>query len=96
MWDIIYLIRIYCSYKQKQYGEATFQELMPYGASVYYGVSAMIKGLLVTAVAVCIMALVSKEDGIEPLKEITTLKSESTLLALELTPQLWSMAHLRH
>lgn len=70
-----------------------FQELMPYGASVYYGVSAMIKGLLVTAVAVCIMALVSKEDGIEPLKEITTLKSESTLLALELTPQLWSMAH---
>ncbi|MCB4335804.1 zinc ribbon domain-containing protein [Bacillus cereus] len=72
---------------------AAFQELMPYGASVYYGVSAMIKGLLVTAVAVCIMALVSKEDGIEPLKEITTLKSESTLLALELTPQLWSMAH---
>lgn len=72
---------------------AAFQELMPYGASVYYGVSAMIKGLLVTAVAVCIMALVSKEDGIEPLKEITTLKSESTLLALELAPQLWSMAH---
>ncbi len=72
---------------------AAFQELMPYGASVYYGVSAMIKGLLVTAVAVCIMALVSKDDGIEPLKEITTLKSESTLLALELTPQLWSMAH---
>ena len=72
---------------------AAFQELMPYGASVYYGVSAMIKGLLVTAVAVCIMALVSKEDGIEPLKEIATLKSESTLLALELTPQLWSMAH---
>ena len=32
------------------------------------------------------MALVSKEDGIEPLKEIATLKSESTLLALELTP----------
>ena len=44
------------------------------------------KRTLVTAVAVCIMALVSKEDGIEPLKEITTLKSESTLLALELTP----------
>ena len=51
------------------------------------------KRTLVTAVAVCIMALVSKEDGIEPLKEITTLKSESTLLALELAPQLWSMAH---
>ncbi|PEP24301.1 hypothetical protein COL77_02575 [Bacillus wiedmannii] len=72
---------------------AAFQELMPYGASVYYGISAMIKGLLVTAVVVCIMALVNKEDSIEPLKEITTLKSESTLLALELTPQLWSMAH---
>ncbi|MBE5106909.1 zinc ribbon domain-containing protein [Bacillus thuringiensis] len=70
-----------------------FQELMPYGASVYYGISAMIKGLLVTAVVVCIMALVSKEDSIEPLKEMTTSKSESTLLALELTPQLWSMAH---
>ncbi|PEJ09320.1 hypothetical protein [Bacillus wiedmannii] len=72
---------------------AAFQELMPYGASVYYGISAMIKGLLITAVVVCIMALVNKEDSIEPLKEITTLKSESTLLALELTPQLWSMAH---
>ncbi|MGE1107767.1 zinc ribbon domain-containing protein [Bacillus wiedmannii] len=72
---------------------AAFQELMAYGASVYYGISAMIKGLLVTAVVVCIMALVNKEDSIEPLKEITTLKSESTLLALELTPQLWSMAH---
>ncbi|PEF36094.1 hypothetical protein [Bacillus wiedmannii] len=72
---------------------AAFQELMPYGASVYYGISAMIKGLLVTAVVVCIMALVNKEDSIEPLTEITTLKSESTLLALELTPQLWSMAH---
>ncbi|MGO5009461.1 zinc ribbon domain-containing protein [Bacillus wiedmannii] len=72
---------------------AAFQELMPYGASVYYGISAMIKGLLITAVVVCIMALINKEDSIEPLKEITTLKSESTLLALELTPQLWSMAH---
>ncbi|MDC7974515.1 MULTISPECIES: hypothetical protein [Bacillus] len=72
---------------------AAFQELMPYGASVYYGISAMIKGLLITAVVVCIMALVNKEDSIEPLKEITTLKSESGLLALELTPQLWSMAH---
>lgn len=72
---------------------AAFQELMPYGASVYYGISSMIKGLLVTAVVVCIMALVNKEDSIEPLKEITTLKSESALLALELTPQLWSMAH---
>ena len=51
-----------------------FQELMPYGASVYYGVSAMIKGLLVTAVAVCIMALVSKEDGIEPLKRNNNFK----------------------
>ncbi|RXJ16123.1 zinc ribbon domain-containing protein [Bacillus albus] len=72
---------------------AAFQELMPYGASIYYGISSMIKGLLVTAVVVCIMALVNKEDSIEPLKEITTLKSESALLALELTPQLWSMAH---
>lgn len=72
---------------------AAFQELMPYGASVYYGISSMIKGLLITAVVVCIMALVNKEDSIEPLKEITTLKSESALLALELTPQLWSMAH---
>ncbi|MFB6650193.1 zinc ribbon domain-containing protein, partial [Bacillus toyonensis] len=83
----------FIAHTSKNNMEAAFQELMPYGASVYYGVSAMIKGLLVTAVAVCIMALVSKEDGIEPLKEITTLKSESTLLALELTPQLWSMAH---
>ncbi|MGE7634457.1 zinc ribbon domain-containing protein [Bacillus paramycoides] len=72
---------------------AAFQELMPYGASIYYGMSAMIKGLLVTAVVVCIMALVSKEDSIEPLKEMASSKTQSTLLALELTPQLWSMAH---
>lgn len=73
---------------------AAFQELMPYGASVYYGISATIKGLLVTAVVVCITALVNKEDSIEPLKDMTTSKAQSTLLALELTPQVWSMAHL--
>lgn len=72
---------------------AAFQELMPYGASIYYGISATIKGLLVTAVVVCIMALVNKEDSIEPLKEMTTSKAQSTLLALELTPQVWGMAH---
>ncbi|MBE7119501.1 zinc ribbon domain-containing protein [Bacillus cereus] len=74
---------------------AAVQELMPYGASIYYGISAMIKGLLVTAVVTCIlaMALVSNEDSIEPLKEMKASKTQGALLALELTPQLWSMAH---
>lgn len=57
---------------------------MLYGVFVYYGVLVMIKGFLVIVVVVCIMVLVSKENGIELLKEIIILKFESILLVLEL------------
>ncbi|PFN23770.1 zinc ribbon domain-containing protein [Bacillus cereus] len=75
---------------------AAFQELMPYGASIYYGISSMIKGLLATAVVMCIFAvtLVSNVDSAAPLKEMKASKTQGVLLALELTPQFWSMAHL--
>ena len=44
----------------------------------------------------CILAvaLVSNvEDSAAPLKEMKESKTQGVLLALELTPQLWSMAH---
>ncbi|WP_436864694.1 zinc ribbon domain-containing protein [Bacillus fungorum] len=71
------------------------QELIPYGASIYYGISSMIKGFLVTAVVMCILAvsLVSNVDSAAPLKEMKESKAQGVLLALELTPQLWSMTH---
>ncbi|MBP3971721.1 zinc ribbon domain-containing protein [Bacillus sp. WL1] len=75
---------------------AAFQELMPYGASIYYGISSMIKGFLVTAVVMSILAvalLSNVEDSAAPLKEMKESKTQGVLLALELTPQLWSMAH---
>ncbi|PDZ66230.1 hypothetical protein CON30_16850 [Bacillus cereus] len=74
---------------------AAFQELMPYGASIYYGISSMIKGFLATAVVMCILAvvLVSNIDSAAPLQEEKESKTQGVLLALELTPQVWSMAH---
>lgn len=75
---------------------AAFQELMPYGASIYYGISSMIKGFLATAVVMCILAvaLVSNIDSASPLQEAKeSKKTQAVLLALELTPQAWSMAH---
>ncbi|HHT7189414.1 TPA: zinc ribbon domain-containing protein [Bacillus cereus] len=74
---------------------AAFQELMPYGASIYYGISSMIKGLFVAALVMSVVAvvLVSNEENAEPFKEVKATKTQSVLAALEITPQVWSMAH---
>ncbi|MBC6973880.1 zinc ribbon domain-containing protein [Bacillus sp. Xin] len=71
-----------------------FQELLPYGAPLYYGVTAMVKGLLVSAVILCITALVALSDGAKPLDNLASTTSQRALIALQLTPNVWSMTHL--
>ncbi|MEH7456965.1 zinc ribbon domain-containing protein [Bacillus sp. JJ1127] len=71
-----------------------FRELIPYGASLYYGVAAVVKGFLLTAVILCVMALFMKEDSVKPLKELASTTSQRVMLTLQLTPQVWNMAHL--
>ena len=85
----------FIAYTSKNNMAVALQELIPYGASIYYGISSMIKGFLVTAVVMCILAvsLVSNVDSAAPLKEMKESKTQGVLLALELTPQLWNMTH---
>ncbi|MFD3450176.1 hypothetical protein ACFDTO_36985 [Microbacteriaceae bacterium 4G12] len=78
---------------RKNMAEA-LHKLLPYGASLYYGITAMVKGFLVTAVILCVMAFVSKFDYITPSKDLTSKTSGRVMLTLQLTPQIWSMAHL--
>ncbi|MBY0596685.1 zinc ribbon domain-containing protein [Bacillus bingmayongensis] len=71
-----------------------FRELLPYGASLYYGAVAMVKGFLLTAVILCVTALFMKEDSVKPMKEFTSTTSQRIMLTLQVTPQVWNMAHL--
>lgn len=71
-----------------------FRQLMPYGASLYYGVAAMVKGLLLTAVIVCVTVLLIKEESIEPLDDLTSTTSQRVMVALQFTPHIWGMTHL--
>ncbi|MFD3450173.1 hypothetical protein ACFDTO_36970 [Microbacteriaceae bacterium 4G12] len=71
-----------------------FHELLPYGASIYYGISSMVKGLLLTAVILCGATLATNLDSVKPLKELTSTPTEQIMLTLQLTPHVWNMAHL--
>ncbi|MDM5157309.1 zinc ribbon domain-containing protein [Bacillus sp. DX1.1] len=71
-----------------------FQELLPYGASLYYGMAAMVKGFLLTAVIFCVTTLVALSDGAKPLDDLAPTTSQRALIALQLTPNVWSMTHL--
>lgn len=71
-----------------------FHELLPYGAALYYGIAAMVKGLLLTAVILLVTVLTSNLDRVTPLKELASTPTQRVMLTLQLTPHVWGMAHL--
>ncbi|CAI8724944.1 Zinc ribbon domain-containing protein [Bacillus pseudomycoides] len=71
-----------------------FQELLPYGASLYHGMAAMVKGLLLTAAIFCVTTLIALSgSNAKPFEGVAPTISARAMMALQLTPNVWSMTH---
>lgn len=71
-----------------------FQELLPYGAALYYGMAAMVKGLLLTAVVLCVLVIGAlSNERVKSFGNVEPTKSVAMLAALQSAPHIWGMAH---
>ncbi|WP_459501883.1 zinc ribbon domain-containing protein [Bacillus sp. C1] len=72
-----------------------FQELLPYGSALYYGMTAMVKGFLLTAVILCVTTLIALSgSNTKSFENILPTTSSRAMVALQLTPSIWNMIHL--